>query len=194
MSICSTGPAFCMSLAGDTVWEKTRKDVPHGQAIWVANFLEDHPGLEAIILHSGHTGDFMTVDAATGVELARFHHYTVKERAYPDFPSPVNWTGRSVQSLWVPVDRSVVDGRGRVQASLGDYEERVHNTLRWGNTKRNLAVQAFALDLCGDERDELLLYQPYEGRGLFLFTQPDSDFREKPYKHVRQAYNIHTYF
>jgi hypothetical protein len=194
LSICGTGPAYCLSLKGETIWEKTTKEVPHGQAIWVANFLADHPGPEAIILHSGHTGDFMTVDAATGKELARFHHYTVRKRAYPDFPCPVNWTGTQVQSLWVPVDRSVVDGRGNVQASLGPYEERVRDTLRWGNSKRNLAVQAFALDLCGDERDELLLYQPYEGRGVFIFTQPDSDCGEKPYRHVKTAYNIQTYF
>jgi hypothetical protein len=194
MSICGTGPAFCLTLAGETVWEKTREEVPHGQAIWTADFLDDHPGLETIILHSGHTGDFMTVDAATGAELARFHHSTVKERAYPDFPCVVNWTDNGVQSLWVPVDRAVVDGRGTVLASLGENEERVKDVLRWGNSKSNLAVQALALDLCGDKREELLLYQPYEGRGLFIFTQPDSDAAAKPYRHVKQAYNIRTYF
>ncbi|MBN1854061.1 MAG: hypothetical protein JW829_15140 [Pirellulales bacterium] len=194
MSICNTGPAYCLSLEGDTIWEKTTKEVPHGQAIWVANFLADHPGAEAIILHSGHTGDFMTVDAATGVELARFHHYSVKERAYPDFPCPVNWTSLDVQSLWVPVDRSIVDGRGKVIASLGEYEPRVRDILRWGNSKQNLAVQAIPLDICGDARDELILYQPYEGMGVFLFTQSDSDGREKPYQHAKPAYNFHTYF
>jgi hypothetical protein len=40
----------------------------------------------------------------------------------------------------------------------------------------------------------LLLYQPYEGRGVFIFTQPDSDCGEKPYRHVKTAYNIQTYF
>jgi hypothetical protein len=92
------------------------------------------------------------------------------------------------------VDRSVVDGRGRILASLGVYEEEVRDALNWGNKKSNLAVQAFALDLCGDERDELLLYQPYRGTGLFIFTQPDADRVEKPYRHTKQAYNIHTYF
>ncbi len=194
MSICNRGPAFCLSAAGEVLWAKTRQEVPHGQGIWVADFLADHPGQEAIILHSGHTGDFMTVDAASGEELARFHHYTVQERAYPDFPCPVNWESTSVQSLWIPVDRSVVDGRGTVQAALGEHEARVREVLRWGNDKRNLAVQAFALDVCGDERDELILYQPYEGRGIFVFTQPDSDGREKPYRHAEAAYRIHTYF
>jgi hypothetical protein len=136
----------------------------------------------------------MTVDAATGEELARFHHRTVKERAYPDFPCPVRWTDPRAESLWVPVDRSVVDGRGRVQAWLGEHEEKVRAVLGWGNSKQSPAVQAFALDLCGDGREELLLYQPYTGRGIFLFTQHDADGAEKPYRHVRSAYNIHTYF
>jgi len=194
ITICGTGPAYCMSLQGEIIWEKTRKEVPHGQAIWVGNFLENHSGLEAVILYSGHTGDFMTVDAATGKELARFHHYTVQERAYPDFPCPVNWMGTQVQSLWIPVDRSVVDGQGHVLASLGENEDLVRTILHWGNTKQCPAVQAFALDVCGDEREELILYQPYAGQGILIFTQPDGNLREKPYCHGKAAYNIRTYF
>ena len=33
--------------------------------------------------------------------------------------------------------------------------------------------QAFAVDACGDERDELVLYQPYNGEAILIFTQPD---------------------
>ncbi len=193
ISICNTGPAFCVSADGRTIWEKTSEEVSHGQGIWPGNFIEEEPGREVIILRSGHVGDFITVRASDGSHLAAFKHRTVFG-GYPDFPCVVNWRSRDVQSLWIPVDRCLVDGKGRVVARLGPHEERVREGLHWGTTKSTLAVQAFAVDVCGDERDELVLYQPYRGERIFIFTQPDSDGRDKPYRHQKSAYNMHTYF
>jgi hypothetical protein len=193
ISICNTGPAFCMSADGRTIWEKTSEEVSHGQGIWAGDFIEDEPGREVIILKSGHVGDFLTVRASDGAPLAQFKHRTVFG-GYPDFPCVVNWQSQQVQALWIPVDRSLVDGKGRVVAALGSNEEAVRDGLDWGTTKSTLAVQAFAVDLCGDQRDELVLYQPYRGQRIFLFTQPDSDAGDKPYRHQKSAYNMHTYF
>lgn len=192
-SVCGTGPAFCFSAKGGVIWEKTREEVPHGQGIWVGDFIEEEPGSEAVILRSGHVGDFLTVRARDGKELAAFRHR--KEfRGYPDFPHVVRWLGRSADALWIPIDRAVVDGRGRAVAELGPHEATVADLLRPGTTKEELAVQAIPLDLCGDEREELILYQPYRGRAILIFTQGDSDGREKPYRHAPSAYNLHTYF
>ena len=66
--------------------------------------------------------------------------------------------------------------------------------LRWGTTKSNLAAQAIPLDLCGDDREELVLYQPYRGNALLIFTQPDSGGEKKRYRHQKNAYNLKTYF
>ena len=193
ISICNTGPAFCVAADGRTIWEKTTKEVSHGQGIWAGNFIAEEPGREVIILRSGHIGDFITVRADDGAQLAAFKHRTVV-RGYPDFPCVVNWQSQAVQALWIPVDRCLVDGKGRVVAGLGPNEERVREGLDWGTTKSTLAVQAFAVDLCGDTRDELVLYQPYRGKRMFIFTQPDSDGSDKPYRQQKNAYNMHTYF
>ena len=193
MSICSTGPAYCMSAAGAVLWEKTCEEVPHGQGIWTGDFLLDEPGLEAIVLTSGHVGDFVTLRAKDGSRLASFRH-TRNYKGYPDFPCIVNWKGNGEQSLWIPIDRTVVDGRGRVVAELGPSEPLVERLLKWGESKSNIAVQAFALDLCGDAREELVLYQPYNGSAILIFTQADADDAEKPYVHDRDAYNIRSYF
>ena len=56
------------------------------------------------------------------------------------------------------------------------------------------ATQAFAVDLCGDDRHELVLYQPYNGNAVLIFTQHDSDGREKPYVPQEAAYSIRSYF
>jgi hypothetical protein len=193
ISICSTGPAYCMSATGEVLWEKTREEVPHGQGIWAGNFIEDEPGLEVIILRSGHVGDFITVRGTDGKELAAFRHQRTY-KGYPDFPCVVNWKHGAEQSLWVPIDRTVVDGHGNVVAELGASEPLVADLLKWGETKSHLAVQAFAVDLCGDAREELILYQPYNGRAILIFTQPDCTGQEKPYVHEVDAYNIRSYF
>jgi len=193
IGICNTGPAFCLAHDGKTLWEKTTQEVSHGQGIWAGNFIEEEPGQEAIILKSGHVGDFITVRGHDGAPLAAFKHHD-EFGGYPDFPCVVNWQSREVQSLWIPVDRRLVDGRGQVVAELGPDEERVRKGVQWGTTKASVAAQAFALDLCGDARDELVIYQPYGGEKIFIFTQPDSDGREKPYVHQPAAYNIRSYF
>jgi outer membrane protein assembly factor BamB len=193
ISICNSGPAFCLSAAGETLWEKTTEEVSHGQGIWAGNFIEEEPGQEVVILKSGHQGDFLTVRGSDGESLATFQHRR-ELKGYPDFPCIVNWQSRQIQTLWIPVDRCLVGGRGNVVAGLGSYEARVRQRLQWGTTKSHVATQAFAVDLCGDDRDELVLYQPYNGESVMIFTQTDSDGREKPYVHQPSTYNIHSYF
>jgi len=193
ISVCSTGPVYCLSANGAVLWEKTRQEVPHGQGVWVGDFIEEEPGQEAIILRSGHVGDFLTVRGTDGTSLATFRH-TRNFKGYPDFPCIVNWRRDGGQCLWIPIDRTVVDGYGKVVAELGPSEALVKRLLNWGETKSNIAVQAFALDVCGDAREELVLYQPYNGSAILIFTQWDSDGQEKPYVHEKDAYNIRSYF
>ena len=198
VTICNTGPAYCISATGETIWEKTQQEVSHGQAGWVGNFLPDRPGLEAVILVSGHYGIFHTFAAEDGRKLAAFeHHAGIKHpngsRKYPDMPVKVRWRPGE-DSLWVPVDRMILDGRGEVVARLGEMDAQVVRDLRPGATKNQLAVQAVPVDLCGDAREELILYQPYHGKAVYIFTQPDSDASEKPYRPQQNAYNRPSYF
>jgi rhamnogalacturonan lyase-like protein len=193
ISICNSGPAFCLDPAGKPIWQKTTEEVSHGQGIWAGNFIDAEPGNEVVILKSGHWGDFVTVRGSDGKQLAAFQHRR-ELKGYPDFPCVVNWLGGGIQSLWIPIDRYLVDGHGTVVADLGSHEEHVRNRLQWGTTKSHVATQAFAVDLCGDEREELVLYQPYNGKSIMVFTQPDSNGKEKPYVHQENVYSIHSYF
>ena len=193
ISICNTGPAYCLDPSGEMIWEKTTKEVSHGQGIWAGNFIDSEPGDEVVILRSGHWGDFVTVRGGDGGQLAAFQHRR-ELQGYPDFPCVVNWLGGDIQSLWIPIDRCLVDGRGQVVADLGSHESYVQDRLQWGTTKSHVATQAFAVDLCGDAREELVLYQPYHGKSILVFTQADSQGEEKPYVHQEAVYNIHSYF
>jgi enterochelin esterase-like enzyme len=193
ISICSIGPAYCLSAKGEILWKKTQQEVPHGQGIWAGNFIGEEAGTEIIILRSGHVGDFITLQGSNGKQLAAFQH-TKNYKGYPDFPCVVNWKGTKEQSLWIPIDRTVINGYGRVIADLGEYEGLVKDLLQWGESKNHIAVQAFAVDLCGDQREELVLYQPYNGEAILIFTQEDSNGEKKPYVHDQDLYNIRSYF
>lgn len=199
VSICNRGPAYCLSADGKILWRKTTKEVPHGQGIWAGDFLPQRKGLEVVILRSGHVGDFITVDADTGRTLAGFQHRaglkdTAGHRNYPDAPVEVNWVSPGAASLWIPIDRRLVDGRGKTVGHLGENDAMVAKALRAGTRKSQLAAQAIAADLCGDGREELILYQPYHGRKIFLFTQADSAPAAKPYVHRPGVYNRKSYF
>ena len=78
ISICNSGPAFCLSASGETIWEKTTEEVSHGQGIWAGNFIDEEPGKEVIILRSGHQGDFVTVRGSDG----RVKPYVHQENVY----------------------------------------------------------------------------------------------------------------
>jgi len=194
VSLCGKGPAYCLSgKSGEILWRKTKKDVPHGQAIWAGDFIRGRAGKEVVILCSGHVGKFMTVAGDSGTELARFEHLT-QVGAYPDFPIKVCWAGPQAHALWLPVDRRLADGHGKTVQGLGRFDKRVRERLHCGSSKGKLAAQAIAIDLCGDRREELLLYQPYHGEAVFIFTQADSGGAPKPYRHYPNAYNFRTYF
>jgi len=70
----------------------------------------------------------------------------------------------------------------------------VQKKLNCGTSWRPVGAQAFALDICGDERDELVLYEPYEGESIFIFSNPESVQKEKKYHQQLNAYNIRSYF
>jgi hypothetical protein len=193
MSICQTGPAFCLSPSGEELWSLSQEEVSHGQGIWPGDFLVDEPGQEVIVLRSGHSGEFVTVRGEDGSFVARFSHATAAIETYPDLPAVVRWT-RTGQVLWVPADRVLVDGRGEVVQTLEPHDDDVVGLLHPGDTVATLPVQAFPVDLCGDGREELVLYHPYAGEAVLVFTQPGGSCEPAPYVHQQAAYNIRTYF
>ncbi len=193
ISVCGTGPVYCLDLQGDILWGKKREEISHGQAVWVGNFIEDADGQEIIACSSGHSGQFVTLRGRDGTTIAAFEHKKLL-LSYPDFPAVVNWKSREVQSLWIPQDKILIDGRGNVVAELGKHDEYVQQKLHCGTSWRPVGAQALALDICGDEREELVLYEPYEGEAIFIFTQPDCDMSPKPYVAQPNGYNIRSYF
>ena len=53
VSVCVSGPAYCLEPDGNVVWALSEEAVPHGQAVWAGNFIPDRAGTEVIILAFG---------------------------------------------------------------------------------------------------------------------------------------------
>ena len=192
-STCGIGPVYCLSVDGEVLWQKTREEVEHGQGVWVGDFIQEEPGLEAIVCACGHVGHFITLRGSDGATLSRFDHLK-RPTSYPDFPTVVNWESAKTQCLWLPQDKALVDGHGHPVAWLAGMDERVQNRLHCGTSWRPVGAQAFAVDLCGDDRDELVLYEPYAGESIFIFGHPEGGDGPKPYRHLPVAYNVRSYF
>lgn len=193
LSFCGS-TVYCLNNKGEVLWTKG-KEVQHGQFFCTGDFVADEPGLEVMVLASGHfVGDYLTCRGSDGATLARFPN-SADSAAYPDSPGVVSWQSPRLQALWVTTDRVLYDGRGKVVQTLGPFDEMVREALkpssRW---YLKLSPQVFALDLCGDARQEMVLYQPYDGKTVFIFTQPGSDGRAKKYAHQPGAYNIRNYY
>jgi rhamnogalacturonan endolyase len=152
-----------------------RHRIGHAQNLTVANFRSDLPGLE-ILVHNywGNQG------------IA--HFYNAEGELYHDFePSnhgsvclPVNWTGRD-EEFWCLSPNTeyggLYDGLGR----------RVVKFPADGHPDMCYMV----LDVTGDCRDEIIVWDPFE---LSVYTQADSPRSGRLYHPVRNPiFNISNY-
>lgn len=153
----------------------SRYFIGHVQNPAVANFLDDKPGLETVSINFWGN---------QGIQ----HFYDAEGKIYHDFEPnqfgsmclPLNWTGNG-EEYYVhnPNIREggVFDGWGRKVLSFPDD----------GHPDMCNAV----LDLTGDCRDEIVVWNPDE---IWVYSQSDNPKRGKLYKPVRNPlYNYSNY-
>jgi len=152
-----------------------RHRIGHAQNLTVANFRSDLPGLE-ILIHNywGNQG------------IA--HFYDAEGELYHDFePSnhgsvclPVNWTGGE-EEFWC-LSPSAVHG--------GLYDGLGNRVLKFpGDGHPDMCYMI--LDVTGDCRDEIIVWDPYE---LWVYTQADSPRTGRLYRPIRNPlFNISNY-
>lgn len=80
----------------------------------------------------------------------------------------------------------IVGGTLFSSTSMADEEMQIWKRIPLGEPTGGFAMPA---DLSGDGREELVLYQPYHGRVIYIFVQPDSDMATKSYHPQQNAYN-----
>lgn len=149
--------------------------IGHGQNPAIANFRDDLPGLESISINFwGNQGIIHYYDANGDI----YHDFEPNQ--YGSMMLPLNWTGKS-EEFFVHnpnVDEGgVFDGWGRKVLEFPDD----------GHPDMCNAV----LDITGDGRDEIVVWNPYE---IWVYTQENNPLSGKLYKPIRnELYNYSNY-
>jgi hypothetical protein len=149
--------------------------IGHVQNPSVADYRPDLPGLETITVNFWGNQGIVHMFNADG-EI--YHEFEPSQHG--SMMSPVNWTGQAGE-FWAlsanPIEGGLFDGWGR----------RVVRFPSDGHPDMCCAV----LDVTGDCRDELIVWDPWE---MWIYTQSDSPKSGKLYKPKRNpTWNMSNY-
>ncbi|MBD3180928.1 hypothetical protein GF312_01480 [Candidatus Poribacteria bacterium] len=175
-AICS-GFGHVMDHEGNVILKLSEEIVPHGQEARVANFLPDSEGPEMIIRYNAHNTDVIVV-SNKGEVLRKFNlNY-----------SPNN-TGMEVV-YWNGPDKAAIlynggmlfDGYGNQVYVMPELPEPVGpSRMGW--------YHCIPADVCGDKREELVLYNPWD-RYIYIYTpEPLDPEKFSGYRPEARQYN-----
>lgn len=160
-AICSGG-GHVLDVNGDVILALGVETVPHGQEVRVAAFLADAPAPQMAIRYLGHRPDVLVADN-DGRIVRRFR-----------LNSSPNETGMETV-YWNGVDEPAMlynggilfNGNGEPAISLPDLPPPVGpEKMGW--------YHAVPADLCGDEREDLLVYNPWAD-DVYIYTPAPFD-------------------
>jgi rhamnogalacturonan endolyase len=157
---------FRTNLKGDIIM---RHFIGHVQNPSVANFRDDLPGLETVSINFHGNQGIITYFDSEGNIYKQFEPVQ-----HGSMMLPLNWTGKGEEYFVLSPDvedGGAYDGWGRkVLAFPGDGHPYLCNAV---------------LDICGDVRDEIVVWDPYE---IWVYTQSDNPKPGKLYKPVKNPY------
>jgi len=163
-AICS-GLGHVLDAEGNVLLRLGEKAVPHGQEVRVADFLPNLPGPEMVLRYNGHTLDVCVVSSESG--------QIVKKLKLNPSPTnvgmePVYWNGPQRPALlynggWL---WDLATGRGQPLPNLPPPNG--------GDVHRMAFYHAIPANLCGDEREELVLWDPTAAH-VYIYTPAPLD-------------------
>jgi hypothetical protein len=149
--------------------------IGHAQNPAVANFRDDLPGLESVVVNFWGNQGIVTFYDAAGVEYLQ-----CEPTQYGSMMLPVNWNGTSEELILISSDvleGGLLDGRGR-------------RAVRFP-ADGHPSLCCAALDLTGDARDEIVVWDAHE---MWVYTQHDNPRPGRLYKPIENPhYNESNY-
>ena len=163
-AVCS-GFGHVVAADGQVILSLGEETVPHGQEVRVADFRGDLPGPELVLRHRGHEPDVLVVSSAANAVVDRL---TLNASPNDVGLTPVYWNGRDRPALlfnggWLwnletregfPLPGLPPPG-GRARHRMGFYH-------------------AIPADLCGDGREELVVWDP-TAAAVFIYAPGPAD-------------------
>ncbi len=152
------------------------EEVPHGQEIRCGHVRSDSTGPELIVRYNGHTPHLKAVSRAGKVlqafDIPRSPNETGIELVY--------WNGPD-QPACVYAPAILLDGYGRTVATLPGLPPPSGGNQGW--------YHCFPADVCGDTREEVVLYDPYSS-AVYIYTPPPlNESAYHRYQHTPRQYN-----
>jgi hypothetical protein len=155
-AICS-GFGHVMDHEGNIILKLGEEVVPHGQEARVADFLPELEGPEMIIRYNAHNTDVMVI-SNKGEILRRFNlNY-----------SPNN-TGMEVVYWNLPDKTALLYNGGMLFNGYGEQVFVMEELPKPIGPSRMGWYHCIPADICGDEREELVLYNPWD-RYIYIYT------------------------
>lgn len=150
--------------------------VPHGQEIRCGDVRLDSPGPELVIRYDGHEPRLMIVSNA-GEVLDRFEVLGSPNNTGLEI---VRWNGPAGPDV-IYTPAALVDGRGRRVADFPELPAPTGGNQGW--------YHCFPADVCGDAREEVVLYDP-QAASVFIYTPaPLDETAYGGYVHTPRQYN-----
>ena len=161
---------------GNRLLELGMDAVPHGQEIRVGCVAADAPSPQLVIRYDGHHPRLMVVDNE-GRILSRFE---VDESPNNTGLEIVSWADDGETDL-IFSPAALYDGSGRKVVTFPDLPPPTGGKMGW--------YHCFVADVCGDEREEVILYDPYSD-AVYVYTAPPLDEDAfAGYTHTSRQYN-----
>ena len=170
-----SGGGQVVDAEGNPVFSLGFDVVPHGQEIRYGNLLPDaSPNL--VIRYNGHHPDLMVVDN-NGQIRSRFH---VDETPNNTGLEVIRWHGLGNPEL-IYSPAALYDGMGNKVVTFPDLPPPTGGKMGW--------YHCFPADVCGDTREEVILYDPYSD-AVYIYTHHlfDADVFQG-YQHTARQYN-----
>ena len=173
-SILSAGGQVIDS-SGNPIFSLGMDVVPHGQEIRSGNFLQDtHPNL--VIRYNGHHPDLMVVDHEGNIRSK----FTVGETPNNTGLETIRWNSSGGSDL-IYSPAALYNGEGNIVVMFPELPPPTGGRMGW--------YHCFPADVCGDAREEVVLYDPYTDAVYIYTPHPFHPEQYAGYIHTKRQYN-----
>ena len=170
-----SGGGQVVDTAGNPVFSLGFDVVPHGQEVRYGNLLPDlSPNL--VIRYNGHHPDLIVVDN-NGQIRSRFR---VDESPNNTGLEVIRWHGLGNPEL-IYSPAALYDGKGNKVVTFPNLPPPTGGKMGW--------YHCFPADVCGDAREEVILYDPYSDAVYIYTPHPFHPDRYEGYQHTTRQYN-----
>lgn len=161
--------------SGNAIFSLGMDVVPHGQEIRCGNFLQDHyPNL--VIRYNGHNPDLIVVDIEGNIRT----RFTVDETPNNTGLETIRWNGSEETDL-IYSPAALYNGEGNKVITFPELPSPTGGRMGW--------YHCFPADVCGDAREEVILYDPYTDSVYIYTPQPFHPDQYTGYVHTKRQYN-----